>query len=90
MYTDLFLNDTNLTEVNNHKHLGIIIRSNMYWSSHINEILAKVEKRLSIMRSRRSKQNLPKSCLDKLYNSMILPLLGYCDVLYDSCTMYES
>ena len=88
MYTDLFLNDTNLTEVNNHKHLGIIISSNMSWSSHINEILAKVEKRLSIMR--RSKQNLPKRCLDKLYKSMILPLLGYCDVLYDSCTMYES
>ena len=39
---------------------------------------------------RRSKHILPRSCLDKLYKSMILPLLDYCDVIYDSCTMYES
>ena len=39
---------------------------------------------------RRSKHILPRSYLDKLYKSMILPLLDYCDVIYDSCTMYES
>ena len=88
MHPDLFLNDTKLTEVNNHKHLGLTISNNMSWSSHINEILAKAEKRLSLMR--RSKHILPRSCLDKLYKSMILALLDYCDVIYDSCTMYES
>ena len=31
-----------------------------------------------------------RSCLDRLYKSMILPLLDYCDAIYDSCTMYES
>ena len=60
----------------------------MSWSYHINEILAKAEKILSIMR--RSKHILPRSCLDKLYKSTIRPLLDYCDVIYDSCTMYES
>ena len=88
MHPDLLLNDTKLTEVNNHKHLGLTISNNMSWSSHINEILAKAEKSLSMMR--RSKHILPRSCLDKLYKSMILPLLDYCDVIYDSCTMYES
>ena len=39
---------------------------------------------------RRSKYILPRSCLDKLYKSMTLPLFDYCDVIYDSCTMYES
>ena len=39
---------------------------------------------------RRSKHILPRSCLDKLYKSMILPLFDYCDIIYDSCTMYES
>ena len=88
IHPDLLLNDTKLTKVNNHKHLGLTIGYNMPWSSHINEILAKAEKRLSMMR--RSKNILPRSCLDKLYKSMILPLLDYCDVIYDSCTMYES
>ena len=60
----------------------------MPWSSHINEKLAKAEKRLSMMR--RSKHILPRSCLDQLYKSMILPLLDYCDIIYDSCTMYKS
>ena len=39
---------------------------------------------------RRSKHILPRSCLDKLYKSMILPVFDYCDVIYDSCTMYGS
>ena len=73
MHPDLLLNDTKLTEVNNHKHLGLTICNNMTWSSHINEILAKAEKRLSMMR--RSKHILPRRCLDNLYKSMILPLL---------------
>ena len=50
MHPDLLLNDTKLTEVNNHKHLGLTISNNMSWSSHINEILAKAEKSLSMMR----------------------------------------
>ena len=87
-HPDIFLNDTKITEANHHKHLGLIISNTMSWSYHINEILAKAEKRLSIMR--RSKHILPRSCLDKLYKSMIRPLLDYCDVIYDSCTMYES
>ena len=39
---------------------------------------------------RRSKHILPRSCLDKRYKSMKLPLFDYCDVIYDSCTMYDS
>ena len=46
MHPDLLLNDTKLTEVNNHNHLGLTIGINMSWSSHINEILVKAEKRL--------------------------------------------
>ena len=41
MHPDLLLNYTKLTEVNNHKHLGLTISNNMSWSSHINEILVK-------------------------------------------------
>ena len=50
IHPDLLLNDTKLNEVNNHKHLGFTISNNMSWSLHINEVLAKAEKRLSIMR----------------------------------------
>ena len=41
MHPDLLLNDTKLTEVNNHKHLVLTISNNMSWSSHIDEMLAK-------------------------------------------------
>ena len=38
--------------------------------------------------------SIPDLCtltyFDKLYKSMILPLLDYCDVIYNFCTMYES
>ena len=58
-HSDLFLNDIKITEANHHK-----ISNTMSWTYHINEILAKAEKRLSIMQ--RSKHILPRSCLDKL------------------------
>ena len=44
MHPNLLLNDSKLTQVNNHKQLGLTISNNMSWSSHINEILAKAEK----------------------------------------------
>ena len=36
---------------------------------------------------RRSKHIFPRSCLDKI---IIRPLRNYCDVIYASCTIYES
>ena len=39
MHPDLFLNDTKLTKIDNHKHLRLLISNNMSWSSHINEKL---------------------------------------------------
>ena len=44
-HPDLFLNVTKITEANHHKHLELIISNTMPWSYHINEILAKAEKK---------------------------------------------
>ena len=54
-HPDLFLNDTKITEANNHKHLGLIISNTMSWSNHINEILAKAEKNSQLCEG----QNIP-------------------------------
>ena len=36
------------------------------------------------------KKTLNYEKANKLYKSLIHPLLDYCDVNYDSCTIYES
>ena len=68
--------------------MGLILSNTMSWSYHINEILAKAEKKT--LNYAKVKTYPSTSCLDKLYKSMIRPLLDYCDLIYDTCTMYES
>ena len=36
------------------------------------------------------KHSLPRSGLSSLYKTMILPILEYCDIIYDNCTVRES
>lgn len=57
--------------------------------SHINEILDKAEKDSQLCEGQ-AISVCPRICLDKLYKSMLCPLLDYCDAFYDSCTMYLS
>ena len=36
------------------------------------------------------KHRLPRSGLSSVYKSMVLPILEYCDVIYDNCSVRES
>ena len=70
-----------LSNVENHKHLGIHIASNNKWTKHIDSIIDSASKQNSYLR--KLKYQLSKSTLDKLYFTYIRPLLEY----WDGCNM---
>ena len=80
----LFIGGTEIAEVQEHCHLGLTLSCNMSWSGHINTLLQKANSRLGVLQS--LKYHLSRPVLIKLYNTLILPLFDYGDLLYDNST----
>ena len=65
----LFLHDTPIVEVSNHKHIGLWLENNLSWHVHIRNISIKAEKRLNILKQLKFK--LTRKTLEKMYFSFI-------------------
>ena len=66
----------------NNKFLGIIINENLSWKPHITTICAKTSKVIGIIC--KSRQYLASNTLMTLYNSLFLPYLNYCNLIWAS------
>jgi hypothetical protein len=81
------MNNSQISEVTTHKHLGIFLSNNCTWHSHIDYIKSKAWKKLNIMR--RLSFQLDRKALEVIYLSFVRPLLEYGDVIWDNCTNNE-
>ena len=79
----LYFNNILIEEVQNHKHLGIIINKNLNWHNHVEYITTKALKRLDVLY--RCRYKLDRKSLEVLYFTYIRPLLEYGDVLFSDC-----
>ena len=84
----VLLNQTQIAEVNSHKHLGIIFSNDCTWHEHLELVKSKAWKRINTMR--KLKFQLDRKSLQTIYFSFIRPLLEYADVVWNNCTQYES
>ena len=77
-----------LTDVQQHKHLGIVIKSDLKWSAHINQIVLKATKQLNIMKA--LQYRLDRETLETIYFSFIRPILEYGSAVWDGCAQTDS
>ena len=84
----VLLNQTQIAEVNSHKHLGITFSNDCTWHEHLKLVKSKAWKRINIMR--KLKFQLDRKSLQTIYFSFIRPLLEYAEVVWNDCTQYES
>ena len=77
-----------ITEVPEHKHLGVILSNDCSWSAHIKHVTEKAWKRIHVMRS--LTLTLVRRSLETLYLSFIRPLLEYVDLIFDNLTNFEN
>ena len=68
------------------KFLGVLIDEDMKWKSHISNILTNVSRNVGIINKMRD--YLPQHILLLLYNSLVLPHLNYCIILWGCCNKY--
>ena len=88
VYPNLFFKHEIVENVTEHKHLGLIVRSDLTWSSHINSLVTKSMKMVNIMKYLQFR--LSRKSLEILYFSFIRPTLEYGAIVWDSCTANQS
>ena len=78
----LFLNGSQLGQVNSFKYLGIIITSNLSWSPHIQFVCSKTHQAIGTICHNFYKHASPHSLLT-LYQSLVIPYFSYCSSVWD-------
>ena len=76
------MNETRLSEVSDHKCLGLTITNRLCWDKHINNLCNAANKRLGILKQVSSKLDIKTKC--QLYKSFVLPCIEYGDLIYNS------
>ena len=72
--------DHNVNNVNSFKYLGIFISSDFTWTNHVEYIAGKINQRLGLLN--RIKHLLPFSARLLFYNSLVMPLFDYADLVW--------
>ena len=79
------MNNTNLTNMDIHQHLGVTFSNNCSWTEHIKSIANTAWVRLNLLRSMKFKIN--RKPLIKMYIAFIHPLMEYSASVWDNCTL---
>ena len=85
---NLNIDDENIEQTGHYKYLGVVINENLTWSDHVDLICSKVSKRLGMIK--RIKHLLPKKSREIIFNTIVLPLFDYADVVWGdrfNCTL---
>ncbi len=76
--------DNPITRTHSTKFLGVIIDDRLTWVDHISSINTTVSRNTGILFKLRA--FLPSATLFSLYNTLILPYLSYCNIVWARCT----
>ena len=78
----LIFGDIFIDRVNTHKHLGILLTSNLDWSVQVNEVCLKANRKLAVLRSVKL---LNRQTLDLLYKLTVRSVVDYALPVYYKC-----
>ena len=83
----LFDNEV-IDEVMQHTHLSVTLASNLSWKPHIFNVYERASKRANTLKDLNS--NLAgRNTFERLYKSLVHPVMEYADVVWDGCTASE-
>ena len=75
----LNFNDKQIERVNHHKHLGLILSSTLDWSSQVEQVCLKANRKLSVLRTVKF---LNRQTLDLLYKLTVRSIIDYSLPIY--------
>ncbi len=74
------MNGKYLENVESEKLLGVVVKHNLSWESHINGVVSYINRKLALLK--RIKGCLPLATRKPLSNSHILPYIDYCSLVW--------
>ena len=77
------IGDYEINRVYDFKYLGIVIDDSLTWKDHVRHVISKVGKRVGVLG--RLRRNITIHAAFEMYNSLILPIFDYCDVVRSRC-----
>ena len=72
--------DNQLNSVRSFKYLGVVLSSNFTWTEHVEHVTSKVNQRLGLLH--RIKHLLLYNARLLYYNSLVLPIIDYADLVW--------
>ena len=84
VHQPLLMDNTQISTVSEHKHLGVVLSDNGGWQNHIDLVCKKAYNRINILC--KFKFILDRETLEKMYLVFIRPILEYADVVWDTPT----
>ena len=79
------IDDLSLLKKDCTKFLGITIDKNLTWDQHIQNISSQIAKGIGILY--KTKDVILNSALLTLYNTLILPFITYCNIIWGNCNI---
>ena len=83
----LFLGDKPINQPQHYKYLGVLIDANFNFKQHVDKPLVKISKRIGVLG--RIRNNLTVDAANKVYQSLVLPVMDHCDVAWSSIGKIE-
>ena len=80
---NIFIDNKPITEKQSTKFLGVVLDSHLTWNDHFKKISTSVSKAIGILW--KLKPILTRKTLFMLYNTLILPHLIYCNIVWGNC-----
>lgn len=82
----ILINDIPIKQVHSVKFLGVYLDEHLQWSDHVDAVIGKISKTCGILN--KLKNRLPRHVLAIIYQSLILPYLQYCAIVWANCSSY--
>ena len=79
--------DCELDSVYRFRYLGVMLASDFTWSDYVEYVISKVNQRLGLLSS--IKHLLPLNARKIFYNSLVLPVFYYADLVWGEKNSYE-
>ena len=83
----LFHGDNPINQAQHYEYLGVIRDANLNFKQHVDKLLVKVSKRIGVLG--RIRNNLTVDSANKVDQSLVFPVMDYCDVAWSSIGKIE-
>lgn len=80
--TSLLLCESPIPQLQETRHLGILLRSDLRWNSHLSDILTRCAPSIVLCQSLAYRHHIPPSVIRRFYYAFIRPKLEYCSAVW--------